>query len=102
MRAIYILLAVSANANRLRGVGKPTPGGAVTNPEEYMNILGGTQNYGSSELSFGNVMPDVTLPWGFSAWAPQQGSSGNWWFDSSYSYLQGGYWGGSYARRCDL
>ena len=31
-----------------------------------MSILGGTQNYGSSELSFGNIMPDVTLPWG--AW----------------------------------
>lgn len=32
-----------------------------------MSILGGTQNYGSSELSFGNIMPDVTLPWG--AWS---------------------------------
>ena len=63
-RSFLVLAAASAGASRLRGRG--ASGDGVANPEEYMSILGGTQNYGSRELSFGNIMPDVTLPWG--AW----------------------------------
>lgn len=39
--------------------------------------------------TFSSPPSAVTLPWGFNAWAPQQGGSNAWWFDSAYSYLQG-------------
>ncbi len=42
----------------------------ITNPEEWVNILGGTRGIGGQEDSFGNVLPEVTYPWGFNGWAP--------------------------------
>jgi hypothetical protein len=36
---------------------------AVSNPEEYVNILGGTDS--RYDLSNGNTLPLVTVPWGF-------------------------------------
>ena len=60
------------------------------NPEEYISILGGTANLGSSELSFGNVLPEVQVPWGFNGWAPTTSlNSGSWWFDGRASNLYG-------------
>ena len=54
---------------------------APANPEEFVNILGGTQS--KEDFSYGNIMPDTTLPWGFNAWAPQTNNAGNgWWFTS--------------------
>jgi putative alpha-1,2-mannosidase len=51
-----------------------------------VNVLGGSDS--KEDLSHGNVMPDLTLPWGFNAWAPQTNdgqhhSDGEgWWFYS--------------------
>lgn len=60
------------------------------NPEEYISITGGTANLGSSELSFGNVLPEVQTPWGFNGWAPTTAlNSGSWWFDARASNLYG-------------
>ena len=64
---------------------------APASPEEYVNTLGGSDS--KYDLSHGNVMPDLTMPWGFNAWAPQSnegaasGSDGHsegpgWWFYS--------------------
>ena len=63
----------------------------VANPEELMNTLGGTQNYGGQENSFGNVMPDVLMPWGFATWSPdnQADSGGGWYFYSQSTHLAG-------------
>ena len=64
---------------------------AVANPEEYMDTLGGTRNLGGQENSAGNVMPDVTDPWGFVAFAPSNdiSSGGGWWFYSESTHLAG-------------
>jgi putative alpha-1,2-mannosidase len=61
-------------------------GAPSTNPEQYVNVLGGSDS--KYDLSHGNVMPDLTMPWGFNAWAPQSNdgkthSEGEgWWFYS--------------------
>ena len=71
-----------------------------------MNTLGGTRNLGGNENSFGNVMPDVAMPWGFATWAPSNDitSTGGWWFDSASTHLasirsthQPSPWVGDYA-----
>ena len=64
---------------------------AVANPEELMNTLGGTRNLGGQEDSFGNVMPDVLLPWGFATWSASNAadSSGGWFFYSESTHLAG-------------
>ena len=59
---------------------------AAKSPAEYVNTLGGTDS--KEDMSHGNIMPDLTLPWGFNAWAPQTNdglhhSDGEgWWFYS--------------------
>jgi len=51
----------------------------VTNPEEYVNTLGGTDS--RYDLSHGNLLPLVNRPWSFNAWAPMtDNSDGSWWF----------------------
>lgn len=40
----------------------------VTNPEEYVNVLGGTKS--RMDMSGGNVLPETQVPWGFNGWAP--------------------------------
>lgn len=78
----------------------------VPNPEEFMSTLGGTRNYGGNENSFGNVMPDVCLPWSFATWAPSNDitSNGGWWFYEFSTHLasirsthQPSPWVGDYA-----
>jgi putative alpha-1,2-mannosidase len=60
-----------------------------------MSTLGGTASKLSSgadsqELSFGNVLPEVQVPWGFNGWAPTTAlNSGSWWFDGRASNLFG-------------
>ena len=56
-------------------------------PEEYVDILSGTHS--RFDLSHGNILPEVSLPWGFNGWSPMtDSSSGNWWFHSDdYSLL---------------
>jgi predicted alpha-1,2-mannosidase len=63
----------------------------VANPEELMNTLGGSRNLGGQENSFGNVMPDVLMPWGFATWSPDNAadSSGGWYFYSESTHLAG-------------
>lgn len=54
---------------------------AITNPEEYVNTLGGTDS--RYDLSHGNLLPVVVTPWGFNAWAPQTDNDAtysSWWF----------------------
>lgn len=56
--------------------------------EDYVNTLSGTHSRYS--LSRGNVLPEVSLPWGFNGFAPQTDSqSGGWWFHSDDYSLQG-------------
>jgi putative alpha-1,2-mannosidase len=48
-------------------------------PEEYVNILGGTQS--ESGLSHGGTLPLIGRPWGFNTWAPYTNpGGGGWWF----------------------
>lgn len=54
---------------------------AVTNPVDYVNTLMGTDS--KFELSNGNTVPAVSLPWGMNAWIPQTGRNGDGW---SYTY----------------
>jgi putative alpha-1,2-mannosidase len=44
---------------------------------------------GSSEVSNGNVNPEVSLPWGFNGWSPQTSLDGSWWFYSESHNLYG-------------
>lgn len=53
----------------------------VSNPEEWVNPLMGTQSKFS--LSNGNTYPAIALPWGMNFWSPQTGKMGNGWM---YSY----------------
>jgi putative alpha-1,2-mannosidase len=56
-------------------------------PEELVNILSGTHS--RFDLSHGNILPEVSMPWGFNGWAPMTDSTaGSWWFHSDdYSIL---------------
>lgn len=83
MRVAWLLLAASVCAlSPLKG----SPGSeqsktrfAVSNPEEYVNTLGGTAS--RYDLSTGNILPIVNRPWGFNGWAPQTDRDrGSWWF----------------------
>ena len=58
---------------------------SVSNPEEYVNVLGGTQS--KQDFSNGNIMPDTTLPWGFNAWAPQTNLDARWWSDRTSTHM---------------
>lgn len=56
----------------------------LSNPEEYVNILGGTDS--SPDFSHGNSLPLIALPWGFNNYAPQTDNDPNylgWWFHPS-------------------
>jgi len=54
---------------------------AVTAPEDYVDIISGTHS--RFDLSHGNILPEVVLPWGFNGWAPMtDNTQGNWWFHS--------------------
>lgn len=60
------------------------------NYEEYIYTAGGTANLGPSELSYGNVLPEVLVPWGFNGWAPVTSlTGGSWWSDARASNLYG-------------
>lgn len=54
-----------------------------------MDTNTGTFNLGGQENSWGNVMPDVLLPWGFATWSPSNDitSGGGWFFDSHSTHL---------------
>eukprot|EP01069_Polyplicarium_translucidae_P012519 Polyplicarium_translucidae@DN5285_c0_g1_i1.p1 len=62
---------------------------AAREPEELVNIRQGT--YGMYQLSTGNTLPLVGLPWGQSHWAPETGGEhqGNWWFNNDIPKLAG-------------
>jgi len=56
----------------------------LSNPEEYVNILGGTDS--RPDFSNGNALPLIALPWGFNNYAPQTDDDYNypgWWFHPS-------------------
>lgn len=51
------------------------------NPEEFVNVLGGTDS--RHDLSHGGSLPMVVRPWGFNGYAPMtddDSSSSGWWF----------------------
>lgn len=50
-------------------------------PVDYVNTLMGTDS--SYELSNGNTVPSVALPWGMNQWIPQTGKMGDGW---AYTY----------------
>lgn len=73
--ALAALAAAAQGARRARdylplGARTYSGVGPITNPEEWVNTLGGTKAIGGQEDSFGNVLPEVTLPWGFNGWMP--------------------------------
>ena len=97
--AYALLLTAVAAAARVK---QYTPPGArafisrgnssapITNPEEWVNTLGGTKAIGGQEDSFGNVLPEVTFPWGFNGWAPTTTlGNGGWFFQSEDRNLYG-------------
>ncbi len=52
---------------------------SISNPEEYVNILGGTDS--RYDLSHGGTLPLIARPWGFNAFAPYtDDGGGGWWF----------------------
>lgn len=56
----------------------------LENPEEYVNILGGTDS--RYDQSTGGVLPFVARPWGFNGFAPQTDDDPyfkGWWFHPS-------------------
>lgn len=55
---------------------------AVDSPEEYVNILGGTDS--RYDLSHGNTLPLIARPWGFNAWSPYTDNDSGGWFFHSY------------------
>jgi putative alpha-1,2-mannosidase len=58
-------------------------GGAITNPEDWVSTLTGTRALGGQEVSYGNVLPEVTYPWGFNGWVPASNlDTGGWFFHS--------------------
>ena len=57
---------------------------AISNPEEFVNILGGTDS--RYDLSHGSTLPLIAVPWGFNSYAPQTDDDSNyqgWWFHPS-------------------
>lgn len=64
--------------------------GPINNPEEWVNTLGGTKAIGGQEDSFGNILPEVSYPWGFNGWAPiTNPGNGGWWFQSEDRNIYG-------------
>jgi hypothetical protein len=59
---------VVASAAGLRGRSRN-----VKHPEEFVNILGGTDS--RYDMSHGNTLPLTARPWGFNSWAPYTGRS---------------------------
>ena len=47
---------------------------SAADPVDYVNTLSGTQS--KYELSTGNTLPIVTMPWGMNGWTPQTGKMG--------------------------
>jgi len=57
-------------------------------PEDYVNTLGGTKS--RFDLSTGNILPEVQVPWGFNGWSPVTDTSeGSWFFYSESRRLYG-------------
>jgi hypothetical protein len=90
MRTALLLAAVATAAHGARGgrrvrdyqpVGaRGYAGGPVTAPEDFVNTPGGTKAIGGQEDSFGNVLPEVTMPWGFNGWTPVTTLDTSGWF----------------------
>ena len=60
----------------------------VPNPEEYVNVLGGTKS--QFDMSHGNILPEAQVPWGFNGWAPETDPDrGGWWFYSESARMWG-------------
>ncbi len=62
--ALAALAAAAQGARRARNylpLGARTYSGVgpISNPEEWVNTLGGTKSIGGQEDSFGNVLPEV-------------------------------------------
>ena len=61
---------------------------AVPNPEDFVNILGGTKS--KDDMSHGNILPETQMPWGFNGWAPlTDTANGNFWFYSESRSFHG-------------
>ena len=52
---------------------------AAVTPVDYVSTLVGTQS--KYELSNGNTLPAVAMPWGMNSWTPQTGKMGDGWVD---------------------
>ena len=50
---------------------------AAVTPVDYVSTLVGTQS--KYELSNGNTLPAVAMPWGMNSWTPQTGKMGDGW-----------------------
>ena len=50
---------------------------SAAEPVDYVNTLVGTQS--KYELSTGNTLPLVAMPWGMNSWTPQTGKNGDGW-----------------------
>ena len=47
---------------------------SAKSPEEYINVLGGTDNL--FDFSRGNVLPESQMPWGFNGFSPETDGTG--------------------------
>ena len=69
------------------------PEDAKKGPEEYVNVLGGTDNL--YDFSRGNVLPETQMPWGFNGFAPiTEGTGGDvedangfWFYPRSFRFF---------------
>ena len=75
------LIAVSFAVVASKGTVESISARATAHPEEFVNILGGTDSRYDS--SHGGSLPLIALPWGFNTYAPQTDDPNGWWFHPS-------------------
>lgn len=62
--------------------------GSIADPADFVNILGGTKS--RYDLSHGNILPEVQVPWGFNGWSPETDTDqGSWFFYSESRRIYG-------------
>lgn len=73
-----LLTAAALSAALYAGAADATPEmTADVTPVDYVSTLVGTQS--KYELSTGNTLPAVAMPWGMNSWTPQTGRMGDGW-----------------------
>ena len=91
---LAILSGVAYGISTVIPRNSPSSGGGGGTPVlastfvDYVNTLGGTKS--QNDLSTGNVLPEVVVPFGFNGWSPVTDTgTGGWWFYSEAKKFYG-------------